>query len=176
MVSGGSRSSAAYINACCTVSWPCTTSSCGTIPIRLRSDAYSACTLCPSNATVPVVGWVYPATSRANVDLPAPDGPMIAVRVPGSAVSEMLSSSVLLLSIVHVTPRTSRPPVRVAAAVWSRRARVPPWKTRSMLPMVTTSPSRSTAESTRTPLTKVPLMLRLSWISVPAGVGIRVAW
>jgi hypothetical protein len=44
-----------------------------------------------------------------------------------------------------------------------------------MLPIVTTSPSRSTAESTRTPLTKVPLMLRLSWISVPVGAGTKVA-
>ena len=44
-----------------------------------------------------------------------PDGPIIAVKVPGRAVSEMLSSSVLLPSIVHVTARTSRPPVAVAA-------------------------------------------------------------
>ena len=42
--------------------------------------------------------------------------------------------------------------------------------------MVTVSPSRSIAESTRAPLTNVPLMLRLSRISVPLGVGIRVAW
>src|SRR6185312_10595963 len=74
VVSGGSRSSAAYISACLTVSWPCTTSSCGTMPIRERSEAYSACTSWPSNDTWPVVGWVYPATSRASVDLPAPDG------------------------------------------------------------------------------------------------------
>ncbi len=58
MVSGGSRSSAAYISAWLTVSCPCTTSSWGTIPIRLRSEAYSAWMLCPSNATVPLVGWV----------------------------------------------------------------------------------------------------------------------
>ena len=39
---------------------------------------------------------------------------MTAVSVPGRAVSEMLSSSVLLPSMVHVTPCTSRPPVLVA--------------------------------------------------------------
>ena len=66
--------------------------------------------------------------------------------------------------------------MRVAAAVSLRRASVPPAKTRSMLPMVTTSPSCSIADSTRVPLTNVPLMLRLSRISVPLGVGIRVAW
>ena len=104
MVSGGSRSSAAYISAWRTVSWPCTTSSWGTIPIRERSEAYSAWTSCPSKDTWPVLGWVYPATSRANVDLPAPEGPMTAVSVPGRAVNEMLSSSVLLPSMVQVTP------------------------------------------------------------------------
>ena len=176
VVSGGSRSSAAYISACWTVSWPCTTSSCGTIPIRDRSEAYSEWMLWPSNVTVPVVGWVYPATNRANVDLPAPDGPMTAVNVPGRAEIEMLSSSVLLPSMVQVTPCTSRPPVRVAASVSLRRARVPPLNTRSMLPIVTVSPSCRTADSTRAPLTKVPLMLRLSRISVPSGPGISVAW
>ena len=39
--------------------------------------------------------------------------------------------------------------MRVAVAVSSRRARLPPAKTRSMLPIVTTSPSVSTATSTR---------------------------
>nr|VTP04369.1 hypothetical protein BIN_B_04426 [Mycobacterium kansasii] len=101
---------------------------------------------------------------------------MTAVSIPGRAVSEMLSSNVLLFSIVHVTPRTSKPPVRVSSNVSSRRASAPPAKTRSMLPIVTTSPSCSSADSTRTPLTKVPLMLRLSRISVPPGVGTRVAW
>src|SRR5439155_18438126 len=37
-------------------------------------------------------------------------------------------------------------------------------------------PSCNTAESTRAPLTKVPLMLRLSRISVPLGVVTNVAW
>ena len=109
---------------------------------------------------------MYPATSRAKVDLPAPDGPMTAVNIPGRAISEMSSSS-FRLSIVQATPRTSRPPVPVAAAVSWRRANVPPAKMRSTLPIVTTSPSRSSACSTRVPLTKVPLMLRLSTISVP---------
>ncbi len=132
--------------------------------------------LWPSNVTVPSVGWVYPATNRANVDLPAPEGPMMAVSVPGCAANEMSSSSVLLFSIVHVTPCTSRPPVRVAAVLSLRRASVPSPNMRSMLPIVTMSPSFSTAVSTRVPLTKVPLMLRLSRISVPWGVGTRVAW
>ena len=99
---------------------------------------------------------------------------MMAVKVPGRAVIEMLSSSVLLFSIVQVTPRTSSPPVP-AAAVCARRIRVPSAKTRSMLPIVTTSPWLSTAVSTRVPLTKVPLIDRLSAICVPSGPGIRVA-
>ncbi|CKP69444.1 Uncharacterised protein [Mycobacterium tuberculosis] len=101
---------------------------------------------------------------------------MTAVSIPGRAVNEMPSSSVLSPSMVQVTPRTSRPPTRVSSRFSSRRARVPSAKTRSMLPMVTTSPSCSSAASTRAPLTKVPLMLRLSRISVPPGVGTRVAW
>ncbi len=109
------------------------------------------------------------------MDLPAPDGPITAVSVPGRAENEMFSSSVLLCSMVQVTPRTSSPPVAVAASVSVRRTKVPPAKTRSTLPMVTTSPSFSSAVSTRVPLTKVPLMLRLSAISIPPGVGIRVA-
>ncbi len=100
---------------------------------------------------------------------------MTAVNVPGRAATEMLSSSVLLPSIVHVIECTSRPPVWVAAAVSVRRASVPPVNTRSMLPIVTVSPSRSIAESTRAPLTNVPLMLRLSRISVPPATGSRVA-
>src|SRR5689334_2748786 len=88
----------------------------------------------------------------------------------------MLFSSVLLPSMVHVTPCTSRPPVRVAASVSVRRTSVPPRNTRSMLPMVTVSPSCSIADSTRAPLTNVPLMLRLSRISVPPGVVTNVAW
>ena len=48
-------------------------------------------------------------------------------------------------SIVHVTPCTSRPPVPLAAVVSVRRTRVPPWNTRSTLPIVTVSPSRRTA-------------------------------
>ena len=101
---------------------------------------------------------------------------MTAVSVPGRAASEMLSSSVLLPSMVHVTPCTSRPPVRVAASVSVRRTSVPPRNTRSTLPIVTMSPSCSTADSTRAPLTNVPLMLRLSRISVPPAVGTSVAW
>ena len=96
--------------------------------------------------------------------------------MPGRAVSEMLSSSVLWFSIVQVTARTSSPPVAVAASVSVRRTSVPRVNSRSTLPIVTTSPSSSSAVSTRLPLTKVPLMLRLSAISVPPGVGIRVAW
>ena len=100
---------------------------------------------------------------------------MIAVRVPGRATSEMLFSRVLLFSIVQVTERTSSPPVPVAA-VSVRRTRLPSENTRSTLPMVTTSPSLSSAVVTRSPLTNVPLMDRLSAISVPPGVGIKVAW
>ncbi len=42
--------------------------------------------------------------------------------------------------------------------------------------MVTTSPSVSTADPTRTPLTNVPLTLCASRISVPSGDSIRNAW
>ena len=45
-----------------------------------------------------------------------------------------------------------------------------------MLPIVTTSPSRSSACVIRVPLTNVPLLLRASTISTPSGVGNKVAW
>ena len=67
------------------MSWRCTTSSWGTIPIRERIEAYSACTSCPSNATTPALRGIVPPISLASVDLPAPDGPITAVSVPGSA-------------------------------------------------------------------------------------------
>jgi hypothetical protein len=98
---------------------------------------------------------------------------MIAVRVPGLAVSDTRSSR-FFSPMLKLTSRTSRPPVR-AATSW-RRTRMPPVKTRSTLPIVTTSPSASTAEPTRIPLTKVPLMLWASRISVPTGVAIKNAW
>ena len=98
---------------------------------------------------------------------------MIAVSVPGRAVSEMWSSSCLPPSTVKQTEFTSRPPVRVAASV--RRTRVPWVNTRSTFPMVTTSPSVSTADPTRTPLTNVPLTLWASRISVPSRVWVKNA-
>ena len=104
---------------------------------------------------------------------------MTAVSVPGRADIEMLSRSVLFPSMVQVTPCTSRPPTAMSAAVWVRRTSVPSRKARSTLPMVTVSPSASIAVSTRAPLTKVPLMLRLSRISAvpePSAAGMRVAW
>ena len=131
-------------------------------------DAYSVWMLWPSNVTDPELGLVYPAISRDSVVLPAPDPPMMAVSVPGRAVSEMWSSSCFPRSTVKQTELTSRPPVRVAASV--RRTRSPWLNTRSTLPMVTTSPSLSTADPTLTPLTKVPLTLWASRISVPSGV------
>ena len=84
----------------------------------------------------------------------------------------MSSSSCLPLSTTYLTLRTSKPPVRVAASL--RLVRVPSRKTRSTLPMVTTSSSDRIADPTRVPLTKVPLML-LSRISVPSGVCTNVA-
>ena len=65
------------------------------MPILLRMVAYSAWMSWPSKVTVPELGRVYPAINRDSVVLPAPDPPMIAVSVPGRAVSEMLSSSSL---------------------------------------------------------------------------------
>ena len=105
---------------------------------------------------------------------PAPDPPITAVSVPGRAVSEMSVSSCLPLSTTYWTPRTSRPPVRVAASVSLRRTSRPPLTTRSTLPMVTTSPSAKIADPTRVPLTNVPLTL-VSRISVPSGVRVNVA-
>ena len=96
------------------MSRPCTTSSWGTIPIRLRNDAYSACRSLPSNDTVPLVGWAEPTITRESVDLPEPDGPITAVNVPGRASNEILSSRTISRSIARLTSRTSRPPVVVA--------------------------------------------------------------
>ena len=115
---------------------------------------------------------VYPATSRDSVDLPAPDPPMMAVSVPGRAVIEMFCSS-RFPSMLNSTWCTSKPPARVAASV--RRTRLPPVNSRSTLPMVTTSPSLKTADPTRIPLTKVPLMLCASRISVPTAAGVKYA-
>ena len=115
----------------------------------------------------------YPAISRARVLFPAPDPPITAVSVPGRAISEMLSSSCLPLSTTYLTS----PHLQAAGArggTWLRWTRVPSRKTRSTLPMVTTSSSVKIADPTRVPLTNVPLML-VSRISVPSGVGISVA-
>ena len=61
----------------------------------MRIVAYSVWMLWPSKVTAPEVGVVYPAISRDSVDLPAPDPPMMAVSVPGLAVSETFSSRFL---------------------------------------------------------------------------------
>src|ERR1700722_7026164 len=144
------------------------------MPIRLRNDAYSAWRLCPSNDTVPLVGRAVPAITLESVALPEPDGPITAVSVPGRAEKETRSSSVMPRSSVKLTPRTSRPPVLAAGSV--RRTRLPSAKTKSTLPIVTTSFSRSTAPLTRSPLRNVPLMLLASCIRTPCGFGTNIAW
>jgi hypothetical protein len=145
------------------------------MPIRLRNEAYSPWMSCPSNDTFPRVGFVVPTITFASVDLPAPDGPITAVSVPDRAENEMLFNNVSPCSIIRLMWRTSKPPVRILDSVSVRRIRVPLWNTRSTLPIVTTSPSRSSAPSTRVPLTNVPLMLRASRISTPSGLGTNVA-
>ncbi len=97
------------------MSWRCTTSSWGTIPILVRSDAYSVWMLWPSKVTEPEDGVAYPAISRDSVVLPAPDPPISAVSVPGRATSEIRSSR-FFPSMPKLTSRTSRPPARVAAS------------------------------------------------------------
>ncbi|SHV70068.1 Uncharacterised protein [Mycobacteroides abscessus subsp. abscessus] len=143
------------------------------MPMRFRMTAYSACTPCPSKDTLPADGWVLPTISRAKVDLPAPEGPMTAVSEPGPAEKLMSSSSFLPPSTTKSMLCTSRPPTRVAVVGLTS---VPSWTTRSTLPMVTVSPSRSDDCSTWTPLTKVPLMVCRSWISRPPDVGSNNAW
>ena len=128
---------------------------------------------CPSNVTEPEVGVAYPAISRDSVVFPAPDPPMMAVNVPGRAVSEILSSRVFPAT-AKLTPWTSRPPVRVAASPRGNRA--PPVNFRSTLPIVTTSPSARMADPILVPLTNVPFMLWTLRISVPIGVGASNAW
>ena len=49
----------------------------GTIPIRLRNEAYWPWSACPSTRSFPAAGRAVPAI-LANVDLPAPDGPITA--------------------------------------------------------------------------------------------------
>ena len=65
----------------------------------------------------------------------------------GAAENEISSSSVRLPSIVALTRSTRRPPVVPCGSV--RRVSAPAVKTMSVLPMVTTSPSRKTAPLTR---------------------------
>ncbi|SHX19605.1 Uncharacterised protein [Mycobacteroides abscessus subsp. abscessus] len=119
--------------------------------------------------TCPDVGLVTPPSSLINVDLPAPEGPITAVRVPGRASNETLVSS-WWPSMARPTWRTSMPPVATACRDWTV---VPPVNTRSVLPMVMTSPGRRVTASTRWPLTKVPLPEPLSYNWVPVGAGTR---
>ena len=97
--------------------------------------------------TTPADGVLRPATPRATVDFPAPDGPITAVNVPGRAVNSTSRSNVVPLSRVSPTPRTCRPSEAPAGA--PSRARTSPFTMRSVLPIVITDPSRSAARSTR---------------------------
>mmetsp|Transcript_60669 Transcript_60669/g.70350 ORF Transcript_60669/g.70350 Transcript_60669/m.70350 type:complete len:361 (+) Transcript_60669:1067-2149(+) len=81
--SGGSRSSAAYDTLRYTVSSVCSTSSCGTDPIIER---YLVMLQSPLMLTVPVASQFAsyrPSSACSSTVLPDPDGPRIAVTVPG---------------------------------------------------------------------------------------------
>ncbi len=102
---------------------------------------------------------------------PASTYPRPMVRSPRSAFRAAPRMPMLLQqgappwSIVRVAPWTCSPPVRGADSVLLRPTSVPAVKTRSRFPIVTTSPSRNDAASTRTPLTNVPLRVPASRIS-----------
>ena len=107
------------------------------------------------------------------MDLPEPDGPITAVSVPGRALNEILSSRMASPSTARLTSRTSRPPVVVAG--WVRRTRAPSVKTKSTLPIVTTSFSPSAFAVTFAPLTNVPLPSVLCNCT-PTSVVTNLAW
>ncbi len=69
-----------------------------TMPIRsrrsrVRRDSDHSVTSSPSTRTRPLVGASRPAAQLRNVDLPDPDGPMTAVKVPVSKARSTPSSA-----------------------------------------------------------------------------------
>ena len=56
---------------------------------RVRLVSSQPVTSVPSTSTRPDVGRSKPATQARNVDLPEPDGPMMAVKVPRSNARSM---------------------------------------------------------------------------------------
>ena len=50
--------------------------------MRVRSASGMRSMLAPRNSTWPAVGFMMPASTCSSVDLPEPDGPMIATRSP----------------------------------------------------------------------------------------------
>ena len=84
-----------------------------TNPIRSRRRIVSLRSLSrersvPASSTVPDVGRSSPAATCRNVLLPDPDGPMIAVNVPGARSTLTPSSATTLPSPWPWTLRTSR--------------------------------------------------------------------
>ena len=65
---------------------------------RVRSPSSSLPISVPSMSTVPSVGLSRPASTCISVDLPDPDGPMIAVNVPGAMSSETPRSALTAAS------------------------------------------------------------------------------
>ena len=91
-------------SACVTVSRPCTTSSWGTMPIRVRNDAYSACRSLPSNDTAPPVGRADHRRSPGRAwTCPSPRGrsPRSSAR-PGGERNPVQQNGIAVRSQAHV--------------------------------------------------------------------------
>ena len=107
-----------------------------------------------------------------NVDFPAPDGPITAVRTPRAALRSIPLSRLRPEGSTYASERISRPsacPRRVGT-------RSPGRTVKSWFPIVRTSPAKIDARMIRVPLTNVPLRLpRSSTVAFPPDQRTR-AW
>ncbi len=74
----------------------------------VRSESFSVVISVPETATVPDVGLSRPARMCINVDLPEPEGPMTAVRLPFATSSETPRSASTAVSPSPYLRVTSR--------------------------------------------------------------------
>ncbi len=140
VVSGGSRSIAAYVR-------PWRTRELRVLDVRLRHQADLEAQLlvvrvevvCPARPRWPCVAGLRPVSAPSSVDLPAPDGPITAVRLDGPSSNDIPSSSRLPSRVIVVRFSANR----VRSARVAREARLAPVQVKVWLPMMTSSPGVS---------------------------------
>ncbi len=108
----------------------------------------------------------------SSVDLPAPDGPITAVRLDGSSWNDTLSSRILPPPTIVVSPSA----YSVNSSLVADATSCDPSQRNVWLPKMTSYPGSSATEPwTRCPLTNVPLKLPRSW-STGTGPRSSRAW